>query len=1013
MLRTKLSLMFIFALFASASCYGLNPNFSVEDYNHTTWSVKDGLPAEISSIAQTPDGWLWLATLGGLYRFDGQRFERFTFSGDDVVRRSRINQVHAEPNGDLWLSYSIGGLSVLRKNGKLEHLADSIDSPMGPISAIAVDRDSSVWVGSRNGIFHFKESAWHQVATGPDWTATDGRSLLLDQYGRMWFSNAKETLLLDRATGKLERVGPAGAHGSLIVSPDGRIWAAGEQRIDQLDAPPVEKRLPRLSAVNHLESRWAGQFDRDGNLWSVRCPTGLCILRSPIRDETHNLSLVEQSPGTLLSQVELSSKGLNMIMEDREGNVWVASRSSLERFRENKLVPVRVPVSSGVFSMARDVDGAVWATEADTGTLRRLSMSGPSEAPELGFYSVVATDRDGALILASKTFIERRYRSEVSRIALPLGPDGRAVELTVIGMLDDGVTLWMASLQTGLMGYRDGQWKPRTAYNLPPRIFIPTAGAKGQLWLSLDDGNLSLYDNGKLTSYDAKRFGLASGIFAGETLVLSGSRGMGVLQHGKMEQLNASDPEVLQNVSGMVVTPDGDHWFNGGKGLVHVRKADWIAALADPQRNLRYELLDALEGYPGRAPLDNRLPSAVLDADGMVWIRGSGGIVRLDPRSVSPNLIRPVVSVLRARTSSRTYGAASELSLPAGTRAFNIEFTAPGLRRPEGLRFRYRLSEVDQQWQDAGKQRTAFYTNLGPGSYVFTVQAINEDGVPGAEDATMTVEIAPTVVQTLWFKLACALLLGLLLYGLYRYRLRVISSAMAKTITVRMHERERIARMLHDTILQSVQTIILRLDSLSSELPENSSIRGQLLTWLERADSAVARGRDQVHELRAGVDSDVLAILAETAVALEEVHPQVEFKLSLVGIPRPVPSKVCEELSEIGREAMRNAFRHSEATAVAADFCYAHDSVSLHVSDNGKGIDPTVLELGHRVGHWGLLGMRERATSIGGEVTIDSTPGKGTRVSAIVPLIDPLETAHKDSLLARLLRLVAVKRRPK
>jgi signal transduction histidine kinase/ligand-binding sensor domain-containing protein len=977
--------MVIAAFLGTAMAAGVSHPVRLDDYNHAMWTEKDGVPGEISSLAQTPDGWLWIGTSMGLYRFDGVRFSHYALPGDPFVH-NRIYELHAEANGDLWISYMLGGLSVLHKDGRIEDLLGA-DSRNDQIGAIAIDVDGSVWVSSGEGIRHYIDRQWHTVPIGPDWTV-EGRSLLLDQYGRLWAAHKKGVFLLDRRSGRFERWSEAGARGSLIQSPDGRIWAADADHVQLIDAPPPAGQHTPPSPIYHqAEARWGGQFDRNGNLWALHCPIGLCLVPAAELGDRKLLVPSRQASARLDQHWQLSMLAINAALEDREGNMWLATPAGLDRFRENKLIPVRIPGGPATVSMARDEQGEVWADDRATGRLWRLPPAAPPVSGGPGFYSVIASARDGALLLAGKRSIERRYRGSVQQISLPPCPDGKACDLTVVGVMDDGKVLWFAAIEVGLMGLKDGKWLSPKALNMPRRIYQSANAGDGRIWLGMADGGLVFYDNGQQTHYDASAAGLASGIFPGTELLVSGDRGMGVLQGARFIPLHAADPDVLRNVSGLAVTGDGDHWFNGSMGIVHITGADWRAAMAQPERLLRYELLNKLEGYPGRAALDNRLYSVLDGGNGRLWFRATGGIVRLDTTDLKRNRVQPIVDIQRVSTARATYAGKPEMSLPPGSQNFTIEFTAPGLRRPEDMRFQYRLQGVDADWQTAIGQRAAYYTNMQPGRYQFAVRAINEDGTASASAAALRLDIEPRLTQTLWFRLACLLLVGVALYALYRYRVRVVATALAMTMTVRMEERERIARMLHDTILQSVQGMILRVHALSMELPADSAMRGKMNTLLDSADQTITEGRDQVHELRRerGDEGDLSAVITQEGRSLEELYPALRFSLSVSGAVRPLQPAVAGELADIAREAMRNAFRHSGGNAVDVVLDFSERRVALQVRDNGKGIAEAAAGAGGREGHWGMVGMRERAGRIGARLDIFSRAGAGATVGVVVP----------------------------
>jgi signal transduction histidine kinase/ligand-binding sensor domain-containing protein len=977
------------ALGLSGTASALNPAIRLEDYNHASWTATDGAPAEIRALAQTPDGWLWIGAPTGLFRFDGVRFERYPIPTGGEVARRRITELRADINGDLWISYSVGGLSVLRKNGKLDDIS-ALDSPVGNVMTLATDSDGSTWIAGSLGLHHYAHGRLRKLGAGQGLPVEAANGVLLDQYGQLWTINPHGVYRLDRASGKFEQIVAYRGDAGLIQSPDGRLWMADRRQVQAvplaLSVPAGVRPLPRSAWFNPAESRWSGVFDRDGNLWTPHCPQALCLIAGAGAAE--NTLLVPGRDATDRQDPRARTAHLvyNTVMEDREGNVWVTSQGALERFRENRLIPVRLPQSNGLFSMAGDTEGGVWATNMITRTAWRVSAGAPPVAYEGGPVAVVANDGDGALLLAGARAIERRYHGQVSTIALPPGADGKPADLDVLGLQDDRKVLWMASPQTGLRGYLDGSWQPRSAFSLPPRIFLAAAGRKpGERWQATGDATIVFNDNGALATYDARIIGLATSISVNEDIVAGGDAGLAIFQGQRFRAIKASRPEVLQNISGMAVTADGDRWFNGGKGVVHVRSADWRAAVASPDALLRYELLDLLDGYPGQAMLRNRLPSVYADRAGQLWFMASGGIVRLSPSQIRRNAIAPDAQILRIQVGEASYDAgvhAQALRLAPGSSNLSIHFTAPMLGKPEAIRFQYQLSGINDGWQEAGARRSVDYTNVGAGSYTFRVRAYNEDGLQSRQDALLTFEIAPTFVQTIWFKALCALAAAGLLYLLYLYRLRVETGRVAERMHARMAERERIARTLHDTFLQSVQAMLLRLDVVAATLPDDSEARRKLGPILDQANQTLVEGRDQVHELRTGRVDDVESAAREAGRQLHEEHPATTCGVTVSGARLKLRIAVAEEACEIVREAMRNAFRHAGAASVEVHLAYRRDQFVLTVSDNGGGMDAGAHG---KQRHYGLVGMRERAARAGGKLEIADAPGGGVRVVFSAP----------------------------
>ena len=471
-------------------------------------------------------------------------------------------------------------------------------------------------------------------------------------------------------------------------------------------------------------------------------------------------------------------------------------------------------------------------------------------------------------------------------------------------------------------------------------------------------------------------------------MAISGERGMGILKNGRVHLLRAAEPEVLRNVTGMHITPEGDRWLNGAAGAVLVRAADWQRSVADPGQPLRYRLFGAQEGYPGTAVIDTRLPSAMADGQGRIWLAATGGVVSIDGAALPRNAHAPRVAILGAQAGEVTLAApvAGSLLLPTGSKEFSIDFTAPALRRPDGLRFQYRLDGVDRDWQDAGNRRSAFYTNVAPGAYRFQVRASNEDGVASANTATLGLRIAPTLVESRLFLALCALGIAVLGYSLYRYRVRYLTGRLAERLQVRIAERERIARTLHDTFLQTVQALTLRLDTVVRTLPAGDATRGKLEQVLNDTDQAIAEGRDQLQDLRMADGAMLERGIKDALRELQASHPGIAAGLEVNGEAACLGPAMDEDIAEIAREAVRNAFRHAGATRIEVRLTYGGRQLALEIIDDGCGIEDAVLRAGRRDGHWGLVGMRERAARIAGQLQIDSSAGRGTKVGLVVPL---------------------------
>jgi signal transduction histidine kinase len=334
---------------------------------------------------------------------------------------------------------------------------------------------------------------------------------------------------------------------------------------------------------------------------------------------------------------------------------------------------------------------------------------------------------------------------------------------------------------------------------------------------------------------------------------------------------------------------------------------------------------------------------------------------------------------------------------PLATRRFvdpsrvEFEYTALNLRGAEATRFRYRLDGYDTEWVEARAQRTATYRNLPPGSYRFVVTAHGPEGVWNETGTSFAFDVVPVFWRTWWFQTSMALLGVSILGGLYRLRVRQLTQRFTLGMEARLGERTRIARELHDTLLQSFQGLMLRFQSARDLLPSDPAKAIEALDGaLDRADQALVEGRDAIQNLRsstsvAGELAEAIAADAEELTGVPESDRSAPvFRISVEGSPRDLHPIIRDDIHRIAREALHNAFRHADAGHVEAEVTYGARELRLRIRDDGKGIAPSHLTAG-RVGHWGLAGMRERAEQVGAQLNLWSEAGAGTEVELRVP----------------------------
>jgi signal transduction histidine kinase len=429
---------------------------------------------------------------------------------------------------------------------------------------------------------------------------------------------------------------------------------------------------------------------------------------------------------------------------------------------------------------------------------------------------------------------------------------------------------------------------------------------------------------------------------------------------------------------------------NGSSGITHVSAAELARWLRDPASAISAEHLDARDGLPGFSAERIPEPSIAESREGRLWFATTKGIAWLDPAKLQENRNRlpPPVMISKIFSNGKTYLSSKDLTLPAHTEKLEIDYTALSLAIPERVLFRYMLDGLDKEWQDAGTRRQAFYTGLPPGRFRFHVIACNNDGVWNEDGAVLDFSIAPAFYQTGWFLALCAVSAMALLYTLYMLRVRQLARQFEVRMEERVGERTRIARELHDTLLQTFQAVLLKFHALTYQLPDRPEVRKILDTVIDQASQAVTEGRDAVQRLRSStvVTNDLARAIrtlgAELVAAQSSNSP--DFLVSVEGTPRDLAPILRDDVYRIACEAVRNAIQHAQAGRIEVLIRYDRRQLQLRIRDDGKGIDPKVLEAGARTGHYGLPGLYERAKIVGGRLTFRSQPGSGTEIELTV-----------------------------
>jgi signal transduction histidine kinase len=364
----------------------------------------------------------------------------------------------------------------------------------------------------------------------------------------------------------------------------------------------------------------------------------------------------------------------------------------------------------------------------------------------------------------------------------------------------------------------------------------------------------------------------------------------------------------------------------------------------------------------------------------------------IDPDLPFDNTVVPPVHIEQVISDRRTYGAQNDLHLPVRTHQLEIDYSGLSFVAPSKVLFRYMLEGYDTQWQEPGTRRAAFYNDLKPGKYTFRVIASNNSGVWNTEGASLQFDIAPAYYQAIWFRASCSVAFGALLWAFYLLRLRQLQQEFNIGLEARVKERTRIARELHDTLLQSLHGLLFQFQAARNMLPRSPEDARQTLDEaISETEQAISESRDAIHDLRSQPvsEADLATSLEDAVEELAAVRDNTQnaprFRVIVEGEPQKLSTDLQAEVYRIAHEVLRNAFRHSGAGQIEVEIRYDKNLFRLRIRDDGKGIDPKVLEETRCAGHWGLPGVRERAQRIGSQLTFWSQAGAGTEVELAIP----------------------------
>ena len=1006
-------------LLAFCPCvFALDPSLDIIQYDHTSWKLGEGFSKGIiRSLAQTPDGYLWLGTEFGLLRFDGVRAIPWEPPPDDGLSNTDIRSLQAARDGRLWIG-TFSGLASW-KDGKLTHYPE-LDGQV--IEALLEDREGTIWVAGWSpsvGRLCRIESGNTQCY-GEDGRLGSGvTSLYEDSSGKLW---AGATNGLWRwKPGRPEHYpmpDPTQRIYSLNQSDDGGILIAKRTGITKLRNGKSEP-YPLPAGVPFQPYKLFRE--RDGGLWiGALVDSGLLHLHEGRAD------LFNRTDG-------LSGPSVLSFFEDREGNIWVATEDGLDKFRDFAIPTFSVQQglsSEGVFSILAARDGSIWLGTSDglnrwdkgQITLYRkggvLDPRGSAEvrgrtqgtAPPWGVTVREITDSGLPSNQAQSLFQDDRgqiWAGTQSGVALLKGD-----RFVPVASVPGGVAYSFAEDSAGdvWMGHQEGLFHffgARVVERIPwadlgrkePATVVLHDAARGGLWLGFRDGGVVHFKDGQVRASYGRADGLGDGTISGLYLDANGTLwaategGLSRIKDGRALTLTSQNGLPCNTVHWMREDDVGSVWLSLACGVVRIGRSELDAWAYHSKQMVQPRVFDSSDGVKTHRYTAGYDAVVAKSVDGKLWFLPGGGVSVIDPHHLPSNNLPPPIRIEQLSADGKTFDVSNgtnDLRLPAGTRDLLVDFTALSFVEPDKVRFRVKLEGQDESWRELVNQRRVHYSNLPPKQYRLRVLACNNDGVWNEQGAVLDFSIAPTFYQRTSFRLLCAIAFMAFLFVAYQLRVRQLARQFNRTLEARVSERTRIARDLHDTLLQSFQGLLLRFQSVSNVLPTNPNEAKQRLdNALERAAEAITEGRDAVQGLRSSafetndLVNGIIAFgqqLTNTAATVDPPTIEVEVE----GGPRQLNPVVRDEAYRIAGEALRNAFRHADAQRVTVKIKYERRYFRLLVRDDGRGIDDATTLKGH-AGHYGLPGMRERAEVVRGKLEVWSKLNSGTQVELSVP----------------------------
>ena len=958
-----------------------------------SWTTENGLPQNsVNDILQTRDGYLWLATHGGLVRFDGVRFVIFDRSTQGIESQ-RVRALHEDRKGTLWAATE-DGMLIRYRDGRFVTYTSKDGLPHAGAVRIEEDDEGCLWVTWVGSMTRFDGQRF--VNMGPEHFANRVAAPPMARYFDVWWTQDSIGLQV-LVKGRVQTVSvPSELNGTeitgVIADRRGNLWmrtrGAGVLKVS-------DGRLRRYTTRDGMPTNdpdGAVHEGHDGQLWV---------------EDHDNLYRIKNGKAELFKLPGARISGLRSFLVDDEGSVWLGTTASgLHRFFEAS-VSVHAErdgvLLMGAYTILADRTGAIWI--GSNGLKRyakgRFTSSWSTAGSSPDQVTSIYEDRAGTLWVGTTGGL--RY-SRSGRFTRYDDPSGFLKGSTSAIHEDRSGAFWFAT-DSGLVRSTGGRFtRYTTAEGLShDRITALFEDRRDALWIGTMQG-LTRLKNGAFTTYREQDGFIGSWVRAfhedsdGILWVGTYDGGLYRLANERLTRFTRNEGLHDNGVFQILEDADGFFWMGSNRGISRISRRELTDVAEGRRRTVTPMVFGASDGLSSVEVNGGRQPSGLKTADGKLWFPTMGGVAVIDPAAIRIKTKPPTAIVEAVRLNGDRVDFTGEIRVPPSARALEIEYTAPSFVKPEQIRFRYRLIGLDgrdDEWIEAGDRRSAGFHGMSPGRYRFEVIAASYDGVWSTAGPSVEIVVVPPFWRTRWFlALAVAGAASIALAGHERRvrrvrRLHTLQEEFSRQlIDSQERERKRVSNEMHDSLGQHV-AIIKRTARTSRDMATDRTAVDEAFAEIAGlADRINADMTEIAYDLRPHqLDTIGLSKTIESMVRRVGRTCDIQLATDIASIDDAIPDASQIHVFRIVQEAVSNIVKHSEASCANVTITRRATSVEIQVRDNGRGFRSEGLDAARSTAHGaGLAGIRERARIIGGQAVIQSSAETGTTVAVTLPL---------------------------